>query len=71
VSLKSPPPSDSGEWLLALSGVLSLVFGVLVFVFPGAGAVGIAWVLGAYAAATGVILVTLGIRLRSHFIVIF
>jgi uncharacterized membrane protein HdeD (DUF308 family) len=54
-----------GEWMLALSGLLSLVFGVLVFAFTGAGAVGIAWVLGAYAAAAGVILIGLGVRLRS------
>jgi uncharacterized membrane protein HdeD (DUF308 family) len=55
----------SGEWLLALSGLMSLVFGVLVFAFPGAGAVGIAWVLGAYAMAGGAILIALGVRLRS------
>jgi uncharacterized membrane protein HdeD (DUF308 family) len=55
----------TGEWMLALSGLLSVAFGVLVMAFPGAGAVGIAWVLGAYAMATGVILVALGIRLRT------
>jgi uncharacterized membrane protein HdeD (DUF308 family) len=55
----------TGEWLLALSGVLSIIFGVLIFAFPGAGAVGISWVLGAYAAAAGIVLVALGIRLRS------
>jgi uncharacterized membrane protein HdeD (DUF308 family) len=54
-----------GEWLLALSGVLSVVFGILVVAFPAAGAVGIAWVLGAYAAATGIVLIALGVRLRS------
>jgi uncharacterized membrane protein HdeD (DUF308 family) len=54
-----------GEWMLALSGLLSLVFGVLVFAFPGAGAVGIAWVLAAYAMAGGIILIALGVRLRS------
>lgn len=58
----------TGEWLLALSGALSITFGLLVFAFPSAGAVGIAFVLGAYAVATGVILVTLGIRLRSRVI---
>jgi uncharacterized membrane protein HdeD (DUF308 family) len=57
-----------GEWLLALSGALSVAFGLLVFAFPAAGAVGIAFVLGAYAVAAGVILVTLGIRLRSRVI---
>jgi uncharacterized membrane protein HdeD (DUF308 family) len=54
-----------GEWLLALSGTMSVLFGVLVFAFPSAGAVGIAWVLGIYAAATGVVLIVLGLRLRS------
>jgi uncharacterized membrane protein HdeD (DUF308 family) len=54
-----------GEWLLALSGVLSVAFGVLIFFFPAAGAIGIAWILGAYAAAAGVVLVVLGMRLRS------
>jgi uncharacterized membrane protein HdeD (DUF308 family) len=55
----------TGEWLLALSGVLSVIFGILVFAFPGAGAVGISWVLGIYTAAAGMVLVALGIRLRS------
>ena len=55
----------TGEWLLALSGVLSVAFGILVFLFPCAGAVGIAWVLGAYAVAGGIILIMLGVRLRS------
>jgi uncharacterized membrane protein HdeD (DUF308 family) len=54
-----------GEWLLALSGILSIVFGVLIFAFPGAGAVGIAWILGIYAAAAGMVLIALGLRLRS------
>jgi uncharacterized membrane protein HdeD (DUF308 family) len=54
-----------GEWLLALSGVMSVLFGVLVFAFPGAGAVGIAWILGIYAGAAGMVLIALGLRLRS------
>jgi uncharacterized membrane protein HdeD (DUF308 family) len=54
-----------GEWLLALSGILSILFGGLVFASPGAGAIGIAWVLGIYAAAAGVVLIALGVRLRS------
>jgi len=58
-----------GEWLLALSGVMSLLFGILVFAFPGAGAVGIAWVLGIYAAAAGMVLIALGLRLRSRLFV--
>jgi uncharacterized membrane protein HdeD (DUF308 family) len=59
-----------GEWLLALSGALSVAFGLLVFAFPAAGAVGIAFLLGAYAVAAGLILLMLGIRLRSRVIAV-
>lgn len=56
----------TGEWMLALSGILSVVFGILVFAFPAAGAVGISWVFGAYAGAAGLILIALAVRLRSR-----
>jgi uncharacterized membrane protein HdeD (DUF308 family) len=59
----------SGEWLLALSGLLSIAFGLLVLTFPFAGAVGISWVLGSYAMIGGVVLITLGVRLRSAIMV--
>jgi uncharacterized membrane protein HdeD (DUF308 family) len=55
-----------GEWLLALSGALSVAFGLLVFAVPRAGVVGIAFVLGTYAIGAGLILVMLGMRLRSR-----
>jgi uncharacterized membrane protein HdeD (DUF308 family) len=55
----------TGEWLLAFSGVLSVLFGILIFAFPGAGAVSIAWILGAYTAACGMVLIALAIRLRT------
>ena len=55
----------SGEWMLALSGILSVLFGIVLFLFPAAGAVGIAWILGVYTAAAGFVLIALGIRLRS------
>jgi uncharacterized membrane protein HdeD (DUF308 family) len=59
-----------GEWLLALSGTMSVLFGMLVVAFPGAGAFGIAWILGIYAAATGIVLIALGVRLRSYALVV-
>jgi uncharacterized membrane protein HdeD (DUF308 family) len=55
----------TGEWLLVLSGLLSIAFGILVLTFPFAGAVGISWVLGSYAMIGGIILIMLGVRLRS------
>jgi uncharacterized membrane protein HdeD (DUF308 family) len=56
----------TGEWLLALSGILSILFGLIVFAFPGLGAIGIAWTLAAYAVAAGITLIALGIRLRAR-----
>ncbi|MBV8289273.1 MAG: HdeD family acid-resistance protein, partial [Hyphomicrobiales bacterium] len=54
-----------GEWLLAASGVLSIVFGALTVMFPGAGALTLVTVVGAYAIAFGVLLTVLGFRIRS------
>ena len=55
----------SGEWLLVLSGALSLVFGILLVISPIAGALVIALWVGAYALIFGVIMMALGLRLRS------
>jgi uncharacterized membrane protein HdeD (DUF308 family) len=54
-----------GEWLLALAGIASVVFGVLVAVAPVAGALVIAVWIGAYLLVFGITLVALGFRLRS------
>lgn len=53
-----------GEWLLALSGLLSVAFGVFVMAFPGAGALAVITLIGAYAIAFGVLLTALGFRVH-------
>jgi len=55
----------SHEWLLILSGIVSVAFGVLVTANPGAGALSIIWLISLYAVIMGVLLVVLGIRLHS------
>jgi uncharacterized membrane protein HdeD (DUF308 family) len=56
----------SGEWLLALAGVASIAFGVLLVLFPGSGALAVVLWIAAYALVVGVLLVGLGIRLRTR-----
>lgn len=54
----------SGEWLLAVSGVLSVVFGIALMIFPGAGALAVVLWIAAYAIAFGALLIALGFELR-------
>jgi len=54
-----------GEWVLILSGLASVGFGVVLMAMPGAGALALLWVIAAYAIMFGVLLVTLAFRARS------
>jgi uncharacterized membrane protein HdeD (DUF308 family) len=54
----------ANEWLLILSGVVSIIFGALLLVFPGAGALSIVWLLGSYALVFGILTLLLSLRLR-------
>jgi uncharacterized membrane protein HdeD (DUF308 family) len=55
-----------GEGWMILSGIASIVFAILVMFFPGVGALGLLWLIAAYAIIFGVLLVILGLRLRGH-----
>lgn len=55
-----------GEFWLALSGVVSIVAAFAMMLFPGAGALSVIWVIGAYAIVFGVSLTALGFRLRAR-----
>jgi uncharacterized membrane protein HdeD (DUF308 family) len=53
------------EWLLILSGLASIAFGVLVLVYPGAGALSIVWLIGAFAIWIGLLMLFLAFRLKK------
>jgi len=53
-----------GEWAIALSGVLSVVFGLFVLARPGAGALALVWLIAVYAFASGILKLMLGFKLR-------
>ena len=55
----------SSEWLLGLSGVLSILFGALVAWQPGSGALTLVYLFGFYAILAGISQIVLGVRLRS------
>jgi uncharacterized membrane protein HdeD (DUF308 family) len=56
----------ANEWLLILSGLLSVAFGGLMIVNPGAGAMAVLWLIAAFAIAFGALLVGLAFRLKKH-----
>jgi uncharacterized membrane protein HdeD (DUF308 family) len=54
-----------GELLLALNGAISVIFGIYLWLFPGAGAIALVWLIAIFAIASGVILLLLAVRMRS------
>jgi uncharacterized membrane protein HdeD (DUF308 family) len=53
-----------GEVLLGLTGLVSIAFGVIVFLFPLSGAMAMIWLISMYAFINGVLLV--GLSFRAH-----
>jgi len=54
-----------GEWLLLISGLLSVLFGIALAIWPAAGLVAVTWLIGAYSIIFGILLIVLGFRLRN------
>ena len=55
----------SGELWLVLAGIGSILFGLLLFIFPTMGVVTLTWLIGGFALVFGVLLIMLGLRLRT------
>jgi uncharacterized membrane protein HdeD (DUF308 family) len=53
------------EWWLILSGVASLIFGILLAAMPAAGALALVWLIAAYAIVFGVLMIGLAVRLHG------
>jgi uncharacterized membrane protein HdeD (DUF308 family) len=54
------------EWWLILSGLLSIAFGVVMFAWPGTGALALIWTIAWYAIFFGCLLVGLAFRLKKY-----
>jgi uncharacterized membrane protein HdeD (DUF308 family) len=55
----------TNEWMYILGGLLSIVIGVLLFVFPTAGATSLVWAIGIYAIAFGILEIVFAYRLHT------
>jgi uncharacterized membrane protein HdeD (DUF308 family) len=53
------------EWLMALIAILSMAFGFLLLAFPMTGALSVILIIGAFAFATGALMIALAFKLRS------
>jgi uncharacterized membrane protein HdeD (DUF308 family) len=45
--------------------VASIIFGILLFIFPGTGALAVVWLIGAYAILFGALLLYLAFKVRG------
>ena len=53
------------EWLLIAAGILSVLFGAALLLKPGAGALALAWAIGAFAILSGILHVAFALRLKG------
>jgi uncharacterized membrane protein HdeD (DUF308 family) len=54
------------EWLLIASGVLSVIFGLILVAQPGTGVLALLYVIGIYAILYGILEIWLSLRLREY-----
>ena len=55
-----------GEWLLGLSGLLSILFGVALVAQPSAGALAVVWMIASFAIVVGCLYIALAFRLKQY-----
>lgn len=60
-----PLERRSDKWLLVISGLLGIAFGVLIFAWPASGALAIVWLIGLFAIIFGVVVMVLGFEVLN------
>jgi uncharacterized membrane protein HdeD (DUF308 family) len=53
------------EWMLIIGGILSILFGIALFMSPAAGALGMIWLIGTFAIIYGIVMIILAFRLKG------
>jgi uncharacterized membrane protein HdeD (DUF308 family) len=56
---------SESRWLLGITGVLSIMLGILLLGSPAAGGLALLWMIGVYAIVFGIMLFALGLRMLS------
>ena len=54
------------EWMLIIHGALAALFGILVLVRPGTGALALIWLIGSFAILSGILLLAFAFTLKKH-----
>jgi uncharacterized membrane protein HdeD (DUF308 family) len=54
-----------GEWALGLSGLISILVGLILILRPGAGVLAVAWLIGAFAIVLGILQLLVGLKFRK------
>ncbi|MFD0886108.1 HdeD family acid-resistance protein [Streptosporangium algeriense] len=57
--------ATANEWMFILSGALSVLLGVLLFIRPAPGALALVWLIGIMAIVYGIALVALSFRIKG------
>lgn len=55
----------NNDWLLVFSGIVSVLFGLFIMARPGAGALSVIWIIGAFAIVHGILLIGLSFKLHK------
>lgn len=55
----------ANEWSLGAAGALSVIFGLILVFMPGAGAIGLLWLIATWAVLFGLLLIWVAFRLKK------